>query len=418
MQIKRDIYNRLKNHLGHKEITIITGPRQAGKTTLMKELQSGLTSEGEKTVYLNLDIETDFKICASQQALLGYIALEIGEKAKGYIFIDEIQVRSNAGSFLKGLYDMGLDLKFIISGSGSVELKEKVLEGLAGRSKLFSLPTLSFSEYLNFQLDYKYDQNLAQYLKTLGDDSYLNNYLYLGGYPKVVLSKVATEKSDVLESIFSSYVDKDLRQLLDVRNTSAVLTLLTFLSVRIGKLVNYSEMSNSIDLSFETLKQYLYYMEKTFIVSSIKPYFTNPESELTKNPIYYFNDLGMRNYIYNRLSYYDPIISGSMLFQNLVFLLLNNQNAKTKMNYWRTKDKAEVDFIVSVGSIITPVEVKYSDLDSTTVSRSFTHFINKYSPKTAIVVNKSFYGQREMGSTKILFIPYFELMNQDFLATV
>ena len=238
--------------------------------------------------------------------------------------------------------------------------------------------------------------------------------MYLGGYPRVVLSNMASEKSDSLDSIFISYEDKDLKQLLGVKNTDAILTLLTFFSVRIGKLVNYSEMSKIANISFETLKQYLYYMEKTFIISSIKPYFTNPESELTKNPIYYFNDLGMRNYVYNRLSYYDEIISGSMLFQNLIFLLLSNQSTKPKINYWRTKDKAEVDFVVSVGSIITPVEVKYSDLTSTTVSRSFTNFINKYSPNVAVVVNKSFRAERKIGLTKVLFIPYYKLLDINF----
>ena len=414
MLIRRDIYNQLISHLNKKEILIITGARQSGKTTLMKELQNGLAITGQKTVYLNLDIETDFKICASQQSLLDYITLEIGEKAKGYVFIDEIQIKSNAGSFLKGLYDMNLNLKFIVSGSGSVELKEKVSEGLAGRSKLFSISTLSFSEYLNFELNYKYDQKLIEYLQIYPDNKYLNKYMYLGGYPRVVLSNMASEKSDSLDSIFISYVDKDLKQLLGVKNTDAILTLLTFFSVRIGKLVNYSEMSKIANISFETLKQYLYYMEKTFIISSIKPYFTNPESELTKNPIYYFNDLGMRNYVYNRLSYYDEIISGSMLFQNLIFLLLSNQSTKPKINYWRTKDKAEVDFVVSVGSIITPVEVKYSDLTSTTVSRSFTNFINKYSPNVAVVVNKSFSAERKIGLTKVLFIPYYKLLDINF----
>lgn len=412
MQIKRDIYNQLKQHLFKKEITIITGTRQAGKTTVMKELQHGLQLKGEKTIYLNLDIETDFKICSSQQSLLDYINLEIGKRNTGYIFIDEIQRKDNAGSFLKGLYDMDLNLKFVVSGSGSVELKERVSEGLAGRSKLFSLSTLSFYEYLDFEENYKYTDKLTQYLTTLKRTTFLDKYMYLGGYPKVVLAQTITEKSDVLESIFNSYIDKDLRQLLGVENTSAILILLTFLSVRTGKLVNYSEMSKVANISFETLKHYLYYMEKTFLITSIKPYFTNPESELTKNPIYYFNDLGMRNYIYNRLSYFDPLISGSMLFQNLVFLLLKNK--KLKINYWRTKDKAEVDFIVSNGAVITPVEVKYSNLDNTNLPRSFTNFINKYSPKLGIVVNKSLYAERKIGSTKVIFIPYYEIVNQKF----
>src|SRR3990167_2864604 len=87
---------------------------------------------------------------------------------------------------------------------------EKVSEGLAGRSKLFSISTLSFSEYLNFELNYKYDQKLIEYLQIYPDNKYLNKYMYLGGYPRVVLSNMASEKSDSLDSIFSSYVDKDL----------------------------------------------------------------------------------------------------------------------------------------------------------------------------------------------------------------
>ena len=75
---------------------------------------------------------------------------------------------------------------------------------------------------------------------------------------------------------------------------------------------------------------------------------------------------------------------------------------------------AEVDFSVNIGSVIVPVEVKYSDLDSTNVSRSFGNFVNKYSPNLGVVVNRSFYGERKIGSTKVLFVPYFELMNRDF----
>jgi|GEM_PF-2668996 len=102
-------------------------------------------------------------------------------------------------------------------------------------------------------------------------------------------------------------------------------------------------------------------------------------------------------------------------FQNLSFLLLNNQDQITKINYWRTKDKAEVDFIASIGATIIPIEVKYSDLDNVNVSKSFVNFINKYNPKIAFVVNKSFNSKRKIRNTRVFFIPSYLLMDKNFL---
>lgn len=130
--IKRRLLQELKNHLRKKEISLIIGPRQAGKTTLMLSLQDELNKNGEKTLFLSLDIEEEREFFSSQAKLLSKIGLEIGTK-KGYIFIDEIQRKQDAGLFLKGIYDRNLPYKFIVSGSGSIELKERIHESLVGR---------------------------------------------------------------------------------------------------------------------------------------------------------------------------------------------------------------------------------------------------------------------------------------------
>src|SRR3989338_8710725 len=160
--IKRELFGELKTHLSQKEITLIVGPRQAGKTTLMKALEAGLRQNGEKTLFLSLDIEPDSRFLASQVSLLQKIQLEIGT-AKGYVFIDEIQRKENAGLFLKGIYDMDLPYKFFVSGSGSLELKEKIHESLAGRKRIFELGTISFQEFVNFKTEYKYSAKLAEF---------------------------------------------------------------------------------------------------------------------------------------------------------------------------------------------------------------------------------------------------------------
>ncbi len=116
--IERALFEELKNHLDKKEISLIIGPRQAGKTTLMLWLKDYLEKRGERTLFLSLDFERDQPYFLSQGALLHKIRLELGDK-KGYVFIDEIQRKENAGLFLKGLYDLNLPYKFIVSGSGS-----------------------------------------------------------------------------------------------------------------------------------------------------------------------------------------------------------------------------------------------------------------------------------------------------------
>jgi len=153
--ISRKLFSELKSHLLKKEISFIIGPRQAGKTTLMLLLNDYLMKKGERTVFLNLDIEADKQFFTSQANLIKKIKLEIGEK-RGFVFIDEIQRKEDAGIFLKGIYDMNLPYKFIVSGSGSVELKEKIHESLVGRKRIFELNTLSFAEFVNFKTGYKY----------------------------------------------------------------------------------------------------------------------------------------------------------------------------------------------------------------------------------------------------------------------
>ena len=134
--IERTLFSELKDHLSKREISFIIGPRQAGKTTLMLLLEDYLKKKEEKTVFLNLDIESDKQFFTSQANLIKKIKLEIGEK-EGFVFIDEIQRKENAGIFLKGIYDMNLPYKFIVSGSGSVELKERIHESLTGRKRIF-----------------------------------------------------------------------------------------------------------------------------------------------------------------------------------------------------------------------------------------------------------------------------------------
>jgi len=222
--IKRHLFKELVQHLFKKEISLIIGPRQAGKTTLMLLLEKELQKKGERTLFLNLDSEQDQQFFSSQQMLIRKIKLEIGIK-KGYVFIDEIQRKENAGLFLKGIYDMSLPYKFIVSGSGSLELKEKIHESLVGRKRIFELAPVSFEEFVNFKTDYRYQGKIKDYfeIEKEATENFLKEYLNFGGYPRVVLEEEKDEKRKIIDEIFHSYLEKDISYLLKIKRIDALL---------------------------------------------------------------------------------------------------------------------------------------------------------------------------------------------------
>lgn len=395
--IKRSLFKEIKEHLKEKEITIVVGPRQAGKTTLMKELLKQIKTEGIKTLFLNFDYENDKIHLKTQEALLNKIRLEFGDD-KGYVFIDEIQRKKNAGLFLKGLYDLDLPYKFIVSGSGSLELKEKIQESLAGRKRLFELTTVNFFEFADFKTDYAYSDRLFEFFSVEKERTkfLLEEYLSYGGYPRVILKDTIAAKTEVISEIFESVVEKDIAGFLDIRRPEAFSLMIKILSTQTGRLLKYSELAKQTGVSFPIIKKYLWYAEKTFLIRSLPPFFSNKQKEILKSPVVYFGDLGMRNFCAGLFG--SPAVlsnDGGFVFQNLIANILHDSLIPPQtLHFWRTNTGAEVDFVVNSGREFIPVEAKFSDLKKIELTRSIRNFMEKYRPGSAYIVNRSF---AEMG---------------------
>jgi len=416
--IKRKILSQLQEHLLSDQMTIITGPRQVGKTYLMSELQKQLQDQGKKTIWLNLDNEEDKQKFTSQGDLLAYLELQVGSD-KATVFIDEIQRKENAGLFLKGIFDMNTPYKFVVSGSGSLELKAKISESMAGRKQLFMVDPVSFEEFVNFKTNYQYEDRLLDFFKIEEGKTarLLTEYMVFGGYPRVILAETADLKQNQMQEIYRSYVDRDIHDLLHLEKTDAFNNLLKILASQIGSLVNFNELARTVGIDVKTIRHYLFYLEQTFLIKKVTPFFRNTRSEVTKAPIYYFVDLGLRNWLLGLFGLPEiPISISGHLFENLVFNILKSQTelSPTQIHFWRTKDQAEVDFILEKGLEVIPIEVKYTKSSKLEIPRSMRSFITRYKPTNAYIVNN---GNGESGekveNTNIQLLPYYHLIFKD-----
>ena len=414
-KIHRKLFNEVEKHLSQKEITIISGLRQTGKSTLLRKLKTKLENDRQNTIFLNFDFDGDKKFLQTQEALVNKLKFEFGDK-KVYVFIDEIQRRENAGLYLKGIYDLNLPYKFIVSGSGSIELKEKITESLLGRKRVFELLPVSFSEFVNYKTHYKYADRLSDFFDYEPEktDLYLIEYLNYGGFPRIVTETSKQEKIQLINEIYNSYIDRDLVSLLNINNPALFKNIFRMLAAMSGRLLNYSELASDAQTSVQTLKNYLYFAEKTYSLKIINPYFNNLIKEIKKSSSPYFNDIGMMNYAAGKFGNLANEQDLGFVFQNFIFNELRNKiQGNTEIKFWRTSDKAEVDFIIDKVTETIPIEIKFKHLKKDTVPRSLRSYIQKYKPKIAFIVNLSLSKKIKIDNTTIQFIPYTKFISEN-----
>lgn len=414
--IKREIFPDITAHIEKPEITLITGARQTGKTVLLNMLKQWLIKQKnidkENIFYFNLDIVKDWEFFQSQTKFIEFLK-DRSHKQKIYVFVDEAQRVSNCSRFFKGVYDSNLDVKLVLTGSSSLELKARFQESLAGRKKVFHLFSFSFIEFL-----WAKNKKLAEILQQKSKISELSQkqilqlfkeYVVWGGYPRVVLSQTIQEKSDVLSDIYSSYIEKDIVGLLEIKNRLGFSNLVKLLAGQIGQLVNISELSNFLELDRDTVERYLKALEETFVISPLIPYFKNSRQEIVKQNKIYFNDTGIRNYALNRFASFSEDQDAGLILENTIFReILLYLSLFQKIRFWRTKQGSEVDFLILKGEKIIPIEVK-SKIKKSAIPPGLRNFVEKYSPEKALVINLSLEQKIKLEKTKIEFIYPFNM---------
>jgi predicted AAA+ superfamily ATPase len=283
----------------------------------------------------------------------------------------------------------------------------------------FELFPFSFREFLSFKnkelynlLENKMKQaNLfnfdikkgfgAAVNKRLAEE--LEKYVVYGGYPAAALSVSDAEKQKILSSIIENYLLKDIKSLLRLATDDELLRLSKFLAAQIGGMIKYEELSNISGLYYKDVLKHLNILEKTFIINLIRPFFTNRRTELTKNPKNYFIDLGIRNFLLSDFRPFKTRNDQGLIMENYGYNMMRNQELFSNIKYWRTKSKAEVDFVIEKQQNLFPIEIKY--ISKETISKSLYSFIEKFKPKIAIVLTKDYLGKKAIKKTVIKFIP-------------
>lgn len=420
----RTVFEKIKQFFDLPDIEILLGMRQVGKTSLLYLIIDFLIKKGipESNIFffsLN-DIALLEAFNKNHKELEIFIEKQqMNKNHRVYIFVDEIQYMENPTMFLKYYADKFSNYKFFVTGSSSFEIKNKIKESLAGRKKIIQINPLSFKEFLEFQntnsnsikkvsdileiKNFEIDHLTKEILQTK-----LDEFLTFGGHPKVALLDNADLKIAELKDIYSSYIQKDIKDLANIENISGYNSIIQILASQIGNLLNLSEVSSTLDLDLITLKKYIFILNNTFVSYSVKPYSKNKRKEISKMPKIFIEDLGIRNMILNDFRKLELRNDLGAMAENLVFNeLLKSLDIQEELFFWRTLSKSEVDFVYKKENEIIPIEVKYKKFNSPDIPSGIKSFITNYKPHKAIILTKEYFDQIKFGDTEIIFFPIY-----------
>lgn len=345
---ERIIYKELKEHLNKKYITVITGLRRTGKTTLLKKLLEDF--DGNNKVYIDLERIDNRELFSEknyENIITALSSRGLNFNKKTLIAIDEVQFLPSISSVIKYLYD-NYQIKFLITGSSSYYIKNLFSESLAGRKKVFELHTLNFSEFLVFKeisfsaaktIGKKFISSEYERLK-----NFYNEFISYGGFPEVVLSKNISDKRDLINDILSSYINIDIKNISEIRDKKNIHNLLKMLAVRAGTRLDYSKISSLTGISRPTVYNYIDLLENTFVITRVPVFAKNPDREIVKSPKIFINDNGLLNQLAE--------VSSGIQFENAVF---NQLKFYGTLQYYSLKTGNEIDFILNGN---TAIEVK------------------------------------------------------------
>ncbi|WP_394675836.1 ATP-binding protein [uncultured Sphingobacterium sp.] len=365
--IQRLIKNNLEQTLFKGKTILLIGPRQVGKTTLIKEILSG----GD---YLFLDGDDPLIRTYLNNPNTKEIETIIGQ-AK-VVFIDEAQRIENIGLTAKIIHDQFKDVQLILSGSSALELKTHTHEPLTGRKREFNLFPISYAEY----------ENNTGFLNAAGD---LETRLVYGFYPESITSR--GEEREVLNEISQSYLYRDILALANIKKPEVLEKILQALAFQIGSEVSYNEIAQLTGVDKNTVSNYIHLLEISYIIFPLTSFSRNLRNEIKTNRKIYFYDNGIRNAViqnFNPIELRDDV---GALWENFLISerLKNNSYSRHFVNkyFWRTKQQQEIDYVEEANGKITGYEFKWNPKAKAKIP---SNFVEAYSADVQVISKDNF----------------------------
>ena len=329
-------------------VITLTGPRQSGKSTLLRHIFPSLPYRSMEEPDLRNIAHTDPK---------GFLA-----SFPDGVIIDEVQHTPELLSYIQGIVDDNPQRRFYLSGSSQFSLLKEVTQSLAGRTAVFELLPLSLAEIAGIRKDENVD-----------------TMLYSGFYPAVWSGKNLPRL--LYPNYIKTYLERDVRDLLAIKDLDLFQRFIRLCAARIGSIFNASELSNELGVAVNTVNSWLSVLQASYIIYLLPPFFTNTRKRLTKSPKIYFTDSGVASYL---LDIDSPQIMNrdkmrGHLFENMVIMnflkdRFNRGTANGGIYFYRDSNGNEVDLLVREGSQYNCYEIK----SSATFHTDFTNGLNNF----------------------------------------